>query len=44
MAIKLKKLKELDKANWLETANLSVSEKQKEFFSIPIIYCIGINR
>lgn len=38
------KLKELDNDNWLETANLSVSEKQKEFFPIPNIYWIGISR
>lgn len=37
-------LKELDNDNWLETANLSVSEKQKEFFPIPNIYWIGISR
>lgn len=38
------KLKELDNENWLETANLSVSEKKKEFFPIPNVYWIGISR
>ena len=37
-------LVELDNENWLETANLSVSEKQKEIFPIPNIYWIGISR
>ena len=38
------KLKELNSDNWLETANLSVSEKQKETFPIPNVYWIGISR
>lgn len=38
------KLKELDNENWLKTANLSVSEKQREFFPIPNVYWIGISR
>ena len=37
-------LKELNNDNWLETANLSVSEKQKEIFPIPNVYWIGISR
>ena len=37
-------LKELNNDNWLETANLSVSDKQKEFFPIPNVYWIGISR
>ena len=37
-------LVELDHENWLETANLSVSEQQKENFPIPNIYWIGISR
>lgn len=37
-------LKELNKDNWLETANLSVSEQQKNIFPIPNIYWIGISR
>lgn len=37
-------LKKLDNDNWLEAANLSVSEKQKEFFPIPNVYWIGISR
>lgn len=35
---------ELNEDNWLETAALSVSEKQKEIFPIPNIYWIGISR
>ena len=35
---------ELNSDNWLETANLSVSEQQKENFPIPNIYWIGISR
>lgn len=38
------KLQELNTDNWLETVNLSVSEKQKEFFPIPNVYWIGISR
>lgn len=38
------KLKELNNDNWLETANLSVSEEQKELFPIPNVYWIGISR
>lgn len=37
-------LKELNNDNWLETANLSVSEKQKEIFPIPNVYWIGVSR
>ena len=37
-------LVELDNENWLETANLSLSEQQKENFPIPNIYWIGISR
>lgn len=37
-------LAELNNENWLETANLSVSEQQKEVFPIPNIYWIGISR
>lgn len=38
------KLEELNINNWLEIANLSVSEKQKEVFPIPNVYWIGISR
>lgn len=41
MAIHLEKL---NNENWLEAANLSVSEKQKEIFPIPNAYWIGISR
>lgn len=37
-------LRELDKDNWLEITELSVSDKQKENFPIPNIYWIGISR
>lgn len=37
-------LTELNKENWLETANLSVSEEQKNIFPIPNIYWLGISR
>ena len=37
-------LKELNNDNWLETANLSVSEKQKDIFPIPNVYWIGVSR
>lgn len=37
-------LKEFDENNWLEAANLSVSEQQKEIFPIPNVYWIGISR
>ena len=37
-------LRELNKDNWLETANLSVSEQQKNLFPIPNIYWFGISR
>ena len=37
-------LSEINNENWLETVNLSVSEKQKEIFPIPNINCIGISR
>ena len=37
-------LQALDVNNWIETANLSVSEKQKEIFPIPNVYWIGISR
>lgn len=37
-------LSELNKDNWLETANLSVSEQQKDIFPIPNIYWLGISR
>lgn len=37
-------LAELNNENWLEAANLSVSEQQKEVFPIPNIYWIGISR
>ena len=37
-------LSEINNENWLETVNLSVSEKQKEIFPIPNIYWIGISR
>ena len=36
-------LRELNKDNWLETAKLSVSEQQKDFFPIPNIYWLGIS-
>lgn len=38
------RLKELNQDNWLDAANLSVSEKQKEVFPIPNVYWIGISR
>lgn len=37
-------LVKLDSENWLEAANLSVSEQQKEVFPIPNIYWLGISR
>ena len=37
-------LQALDVNNWIETANLSVSEKQKEIFPIPNVYWLGISR
>ena len=37
-------LRELNKDNWLKTANLSVSEQQKDIFPIPNIYWLGISR
>ena len=37
-------LSELNKDNWLETANLSVSEQQKNIFPISNIYWFGISR
>ena len=37
-------LSELNEDNWLETANLSVSEKQKDVFPIPNVYWLGISR
>ncbi|MGN0634040.1 MAG: GNAT family N-acetyltransferase [Oscillospiraceae bacterium] len=37
-------LSELNNENWLEAANLSVSEQQKEIFPIPNIYWVGISR
>lgn len=35
---------ELNEDNWLEAANLSVSEQQKNIFPIPNIYWLGISR
>ena len=37
-------LSELNKDNWLEAANLSVSEQQRNIFPIPNIYWLGISR
>ena len=37
-------LSELNNENWLEAANLSVSEQQKQIFPIPNIYWLGISR
>lgn len=37
-------LEKLNSENWLEAADLSVSEKQKEIFPIPNVYWIGISR
>ena len=37
-------LKELNVENWLEVANLSVSEEQKKIFQVPNVYWIGISR
>lgn len=37
-------LSELNEDNWLETANLSVSEQQKDVFPIPNVYWLGISR
>lgn len=37
-------LKKLCEDNWLTVANLSVSQKQKEYFPIPNVYWIGISR
>lgn len=37
-------LSELNEDNWLEAANLSVSEQQKNIFPIPNIYWFGISR
>lgn len=37
-------LSELNKDNWLDAANLSVSEQQKNIFPIPNIYWLGISR
>lgn len=37
-------LEMLNNENWLEAAELSVSEKQKEIFPIPNVYWIGISR
>lgn len=37
-------LSELNEDNWLEAANLSVSEQQRNIFPIPNIYWFGISR
>lgn len=37
-------LNKLNKDNWLETSNLSVTEEQKQFFPIPNVYWLGISR
>lgn len=37
-------LSELNQDNWLEAANLSVTEEQRAVFPIPNIYWIGISR
>ena len=37
-------LSKLNKDNWHETANLSVSEQQKNSFPIPNVYWVGISR
>ena len=37
-------LEALDVNNWLKICELSVSEEQKSFFSIPSVYWIGISR
>lgn len=34
----------LDATNWLEVCKLSVSEEQKQLFTIPNVYWIGISR
>ena len=37
-------LEKLDVHNWLKVCELSVSDEQKEIFSIPNVYWIGISR
>lgn len=37
-------LSELNEDNWLEAANLAVSEQQRNIFPIPNIYWFGISR
>lgn len=37
-------LEPLNKDNWLSVCRLSVSEQQKEYFTIPNVYWIGISR
>jgi len=37
-------LEALDANNWLRICDLSVSEEQKTFFSVPNVYWIGISR
>lgn len=34
----------LDVSNWLKICNLSVSEEQKAFFTVPNVYWVGISR
>ena len=41
---KIISLEPLDVNNWLAICDLSVSEKQKEYFTIPNVYWIGISR
>ncbi len=37
-------IEELNVHNWLETCNLSVSMEQREIFSVPNVYWVGISR
>jgi len=37
-------LEPLDVNNWLKICDLSVSKKQKEYFTVPNVYWIGISR
>ncbi len=37
-------IEELDVNNWLKICDLSVSDEQKSFFSVPNVYWIGISR
>ena len=42
--IKKVSLEPLDVNNWLKICDLSVSDGQKEFFTVPNVYWIGISR